>query len=117
MAIKKSEISPSGSPIFRYEKRTKPFEVAVAPPDIEEIENHIEKYFGKIESVFHELVSDLVHIDVFYIKPTPDRNFITLIRAIAPVRQDGPVLDADHSACVGGNVLFVRDHDDGRPVL
>src|SRR5574340_475600 len=79
MAIKKSEISPSGSPIFRYEKRTKPFEVAVAPPDIEEIENHIEKYFGKIESVFHELVSDLVHIDVFYIKPTPDRNFITLI--------------------------------------
>lgn len=79
MAIKKTEKSPSGASIIRYEQRSKPFEAAYAPPDIDEIQSHIETHIGKIGSIFHELVSDLVHIDVFYIKPTPERNYITLV--------------------------------------
>lgn len=79
MASKKIENTPSGTKIFRYKEPSKPFEAAGPAPDIEEIENHIEKHIGKIETVFHELVSDLVHVDVFYIKPTVERNFITLI--------------------------------------
>jgi hypothetical protein len=79
MDNKKIESTPSGTPIYRYEPRSKPFEAAVDSPDIGKIEEHIEKHIGKIGSVYHELVSDLVHIDVFIIQPTPNRNFITLI--------------------------------------
>lgn len=79
MSNKKVENTPSGSPIYRYEERTKPFEPALDSPDIEKIEEHVQKHIGEIETVYHELVSDLVHIDVFFIKPTPQRNFITLI--------------------------------------
>lgn len=78
MTNKKIEKTPSGSLIYRHEERTKPFEAAFNSPDIEKIEEHITKYLGKIETVYHELVSDLVHIDVFFIKPTPQRNFSTL---------------------------------------
>jgi hypothetical protein len=79
MSNKKTENTPSGSPIYKYEARTKPFEAAIDSPDIERIEEHVEKYIGKAETVFHEIVSDLVHIDIFFIKPTPNRNFNTLI--------------------------------------
>jgi hypothetical protein len=79
MSNKQVENTPSGTPIYRHEARSKPIEAAVDSPDIEKIEQHIEKHIGKIETVYHELVSDLVHIDVFFIKPTPQRNFITLV--------------------------------------
>jgi len=67
MSNKKTENTPSGSPIYKYEARTKPFEAAIDSPDIERIEEHVEKYIGKAETVFHEIVSDLVHIDVFWV--------------------------------------------------
>ena len=57
------------------------------PPNIgdkehcEKMEEHIEKYVRKIESVYHEIMSDLIHLDVFYIKPTQDRNFHTFVTA------------------------------------
>ncbi len=79
MSNKQVKNTPSGSTIYRYEGRSKPFEAAVDSPDIEKIEQHVEKHIGKIDTVYHELLSDLVHIDVFFIKPTPKRNFITLI--------------------------------------
>lgn len=79
MTDEQVERSPSGSPIYRYGPRRKPFEPAVDNPDAEKIEQHVEKYIGKIDSVYHELVSDLVHIDILWVKPTPQRNFHTLI--------------------------------------
>ena len=75
----KVEDTPSGSQIYRYEERAKPFEAALDSPDIEKIEEHIKRHIGDIETVYHELLSDLVHVDVFFIKPTLNRNFISLI--------------------------------------
>lgn len=46
---------------------------------IEEISDHIEKTIGSIEMVFHEIVSDLVHIDVHHVKPTNEIPFHTLV--------------------------------------
>jgi hypothetical protein len=43
------------------------------------ISDHIEKFAGPVEMVFHELVSDLVHIDVHWVKPTPERLCHTLV--------------------------------------
>lgn len=48
---------------------------------IEETENHFDKLFGVREGervVFHEIVSDIVHIDVHLIKPSEERPFQVL---------------------------------------
>lgn len=46
--------------------------------DITEIEGYINKKFGKYESVFHEWYSPDIHVDVYVIPPTDDRNYYTL---------------------------------------
>ncbi|MDO4777259.1 MAG: suppressor of fused domain protein [Cardiobacteriaceae bacterium] len=43
-----------------------------------EIEGHYEHYFGDIGGVYHEIVSDLVHIDIHMIPATPERPWLTL---------------------------------------
>ena len=45
---------------------------------MDEICDHFEKYVGKIDSVFHELISEYVHIDVHWIKPTPETPYHVL---------------------------------------
>ena len=44
----------------------------------EEIEGHYEHYFGDISGVYHEIVSDIVHVDIHMIPPTPERPWLTL---------------------------------------
>jgi hypothetical protein len=74
------ELSESGSPIYRHEKRDREFEFAIGDSkNIEKISEHIERYVGPIATVFHELISDLVHIDVHIVKPTDDRPCYTLV--------------------------------------
>jgi hypothetical protein len=75
------EITSGGSRIHRYENHiSKEFEFAIGDGDnIEAISNHIEKHVGKIEFVFHEVISDQVHIDVHWVKPSSDRPYHTLI--------------------------------------
>jgi hypothetical protein len=74
------EKSESGAPIYRYNEADKRgFEGASGDSSIEEISNHIEEYVGKIHMVFHEIVSELIHIDIHWVKPTPDRPYHTLV--------------------------------------
>jgi hypothetical protein len=73
------EYSESGSPIYKHKARERPFTVATGSEDIETLESHIEKYLGKIHMVWHELISDLVHIDVHHIKPTLKHNYHALV--------------------------------------
>jgi len=49
------------------------------PESLEVISAHIERHVGPIEMVFHELVSDMVHIDVHWVKPTTERPCNTLV--------------------------------------
>lgn len=71
-------VSLSGAPIFRHTEST-PW----APPQgeecIEQISDHIETYLGKVETVFHEILSDTVHIDVHFVKPSTAFPFARLI--------------------------------------
>lgn len=74
------EKSESGSPIYRYDDTSKKtYELASGESSLDEISNHIEKHVGEIHLVFHELVSEYVHIDVHWVKPTKNRPFHTLI--------------------------------------
>jgi len=69
-----------GDPVYRYAERPTEFELAVGDSEnIERISAHIEEHCGKIDGVMHELVSDLVHIDIHSVKPTSERPYHTLV--------------------------------------
>lgn len=78
---KKGKVTPGGSPIYRYDTpedcglRT-PKESGVYAP---EVEARFEELFpGRESRVLHEIVSDLVHIDVHVMWPTQEQNFFVL---------------------------------------
>lgn len=70
--------SLSGSPIYQHGEPTA-WEAPTGEEFIEEISAHIEAYLGPVETVFHEIVSDTVHIDVHVVKPTAECPFIRLV--------------------------------------
>lgn len=78
--VKPSDYSESGNPIYKHEDKERSW----MPPNYgedgwnEKIERHFETYIGEIDNVFHEIISDIVHIDVYHIKPTQERNYHTL---------------------------------------
>ena len=43
------------------------------------LEAHIAAHFGEYESVFHEIVSPDIHVDICIISPKPERNYHTLV--------------------------------------
>ena len=47
--------------------------------EIDALEEHIRRHFGEFESVFHELISPDIHVDIAVIPPTGERNFYTLV--------------------------------------
>ena len=74
------EKSESGAPIYRYKEIEKDGITPVSgDSSIDEISAHIEKHFGKVELVFHELISDTVHIDIHWVKPSDKFPFNVLI--------------------------------------
>jgi hypothetical protein len=70
--------SPGGSTIYRHGMPSE-----WRPPAegncLQQISEHIERHLGPIEAVFHEVVSDTVHIDLHWVKPTADAPFARLI--------------------------------------
>jgi hypothetical protein len=79
MSKEENVVSMSGAPVFRYTDGEKEWESARGEECIEEISDHIERYIGEVSMVFHEVISDTVHIDVHHVKPTEERPFHTLI--------------------------------------
>lgn len=47
--------------------------------EMEAIENHIEKNFGEYDSVFHEIISPDIHVDICMIPPSEERNYHVLV--------------------------------------
>jgi hypothetical protein len=80
MSDEKNEISESGAPIFRHALANREFTAPEVDDDAKErFEQHIEEHIGNIAGVFHEIVSDLVHIDVYHVLPTDEKPYHTLI--------------------------------------
>lgn len=97
--MSEEEKSESGAPIYRYEERDND---EIVPPSgegsIDEISAHIEAYVGSVEMVFHELVSDLVHIDIHWVKPTEERPYHTLVTSgMSDLPMNAPEKYADHA--------------------
>jgi len=70
----------AGGNILRHKPResdfTHPEHFAI---HCEEIEAHLAKHIGPMHTVFHEIVSDLVHLDVLWVQATPERPFHLLV--------------------------------------
>lgn len=74
------EKSQSGVPVFRHqEQKDEEGKTSKNLTHTTQIEKHIEKYVGKTGNVFHEIISDRIHIDIHISEPTRDRNFYTLV--------------------------------------
>ncbi|MEM8874737.1 MAG: suppressor of fused domain protein [Planctomycetota bacterium] len=70
------EKNPDGSTVYRHEPRQRDFELAVGDHMlIEAVEKHLTDYLGESNGVFHEIVSDLVHLDLHMFPPNDERPF------------------------------------------
>lgn len=68
----------SGSPIYHH-RESRPWAPPPGEEYIEQISEHIGQHLGPVETVFHELVSDKVHIDVHFVRPTTDFPYVRLV--------------------------------------
>ena len=74
------ELSPSGDPILRHQGEDREWEVPQeSGRNLEDLQDHVEKYLGPIETVFHEMMSDRVHLDVLFVPATDERPFHVLV--------------------------------------
>jgi suppressor of fused protein SUFU len=71
-------VSMSGTPIFRHGPAA-PWQAAHGETSLAQISAHIEAHLGKADFVFHELVSDTVHIDVHIVEPRKRSPYIRLV--------------------------------------
>lgn len=71
-------VSLSGQPIYQHGEPT-PWAPPAGEENVEEISAHIERHLGPVDSVYHEILSDTVHIDVHIVKPTESFPFHRLV--------------------------------------
>lgn len=74
------EVTSGGSVVHCHEPGHRDWQPAMGNDRlVERITEHIETHLGSIDGVLHEIVSDLVHVDIHCIEPTEDRPFRSLI--------------------------------------
>jgi hypothetical protein len=74
------EVSEGGSNIYRHEWRERQLEPTGGDADlIEAVDAHLARHVGKPGVVFHEVVSDLVHVDIHTVPAAEERPWITLL--------------------------------------
>ncbi|HCV95773.1 MAG TPA: hypothetical protein DGV23_03310 [Stenotrophomonas sp.] len=78
MSTPYDDVSPGGSPMLIH-TRPSDFVPAAGEACIEQISAHIEQHLGPISTVFHEIISDAVHIDVHVVPATEDFPHLRLV--------------------------------------
>lgn len=71
-------VSLSGDPIYRHAEPA-PWAAPQGEEYIQQISDHIQTHLGPVSTVFHEIVSDTVHIDVHFIQPVADFPYVRLV--------------------------------------
>lgn len=72
------DVSPGGSQMLMH-RQPNAFTAPAGEECIEQISAHIEQYLGPISQVFHEIVSDAVHIDVHVVPATEAFPYLRLV--------------------------------------
>ena len=65
--------------VLRHRDLQKPFTPPSGESQLDAITAHVEKHFGAVATVFHEVISDQVHLDVLMVAPSEARPFVTLV--------------------------------------
>ncbi|MEO1512969.1 MAG: suppressor of fused domain protein, partial [Planctomycetota bacterium] len=106
---------PQGQTI-RHEPRERGLEIATGnETTIEEVKALLERHVGPADSVFHEIVSDLVHLDVHIIDPSDKHPYFTLFttgmsdRPMAVPEGAGAPLHAEIVSRVPADWVWLRD--------
>jgi len=74
------EHSEGGSRIYRYDEGAREPRLSEGDPGlIDAISDHIARHLGPVRSVFHEIVSPYVHIDIHWVAATEDRPYHVLV--------------------------------------
>ena len=74
------EVTPGGSQVYKYSQPVEDDTLSGGDWEgIEAICDHVEKNLGPISTVWHELISPLVHIDVHVVPPTKERPYTFLV--------------------------------------
>lgn len=68
-----------GNPIYRHTQESDDSGVASSCRYLDEITAHLENHIGDVHLIFHEIISEFVHIDVLWIKPTADYPYNVLV--------------------------------------
>lgn len=74
----KRAVPPGGDSIYHHAE-TAPWAAPQGEGCIEQIADHIRQHLGQVETVFHEMVSDTVHIDVHCVSATEDFPYVRLV--------------------------------------
>jgi hypothetical protein len=69
----------SGDQVVRHGTPGEPEMPSDEAESLEPIHAHLEAMLGEVENVFHELVSDMAHIDVLHVGASAKRPFQTLV--------------------------------------
>lgn len=62
-----------------YEEEPDYSSAVYSPEELGILEDHIFDYFGEVDDVFNETLSPDIRVDIAIIKPTPERNYYTLV--------------------------------------
>lgn len=65
--------------ILRHSPPSQPFTPPPGTDHLADIEAHVAQHFGAVRGVFHELVSDLVHVDLLFVEIGPEHPWITVV--------------------------------------
>jgi len=71
-------VSKGGSRVLRHAARA-PATDAIAHADDERLVEHLEQYLGESAMVWHEIISDRVHLDIHVFPPNEDRDYHVLV--------------------------------------
>lgn len=78
---KESGKSKSGAPVFKYKERvefTSQIKGDLTTPEV--INKHLQRFFQEDEiTVFHEIISDNIHVDIFLVKANKKRPYNILL--------------------------------------
>ncbi|MGG7177279.1 suppressor of fused domain protein [Clostridium paraputrificum] len=78
--LKYSMYLEDGHPTFKFNKNN-PIPTLLSNVEYNLIENHLEKYLGKVGGVYHEHISEIMHLDIIYFMPTKERPYYTFVTA------------------------------------
>ncbi len=106
--MSEQELTQDGNPIYRHSTiNEENAAINETCKYLDEITAHVETHIGEVEMVFHEIVSEFVHVDLLWIKPHDKFPYHALVTS---GMSDKPMtMPADMEASEGWQICGADD--------